>query len=177
LKWAERTLEWIRVNKLYDGKAIVDAPGHSGDYWSTNQGIYIGVLTALFQATKSASYLDEAATFAETALFSSGLTTADGVLVEKLGVSGDASLFKGVFARYLAQLRDVLRSEKMHPATAEKIDKVIQSSAASLQRFSAGNAGFYRAEWHDGAKESATGFNAQVSALAAFVAAFPTTSR
>lgn len=173
LQWAERTLEWTRTTKLYDGTAIVDAPGHRGDYWCTNQGTYIGMLTALFQATKRTAFLDEAAAFTETALARAGLVTADGVLVEKLGTKGDASLFKGVFARYLGQLRDVLIAEKVHAETAARIDRVLRASVASMLVHGVGTDGFYRAEWHEGAKDAEEGFNAQISAIAALVAMLP----
>jgi predicted alpha-1,6-mannanase (GH76 family) len=93
----------------------------------------------------------------------------DGVIVEKLGTSGDASLFKGIFARYLAQLRDALNAAKLHPETAREIDRHLHASVASLLQHSIGADGLFTAEWHEAAKDRAANFNTQTSALAALV--------
>jgi predicted alpha-1,6-mannanase (GH76 family) len=167
LEWAEKTLVWIDDQKLYDDTAMVDAPGHSGDYWSYNQGTYLGGLIALAEATGKAEYVDRAVHVTGTVLRDSGLVSPDGVLVEKLGTKSDASLFKGVFARYLSQLRDFLRSRRIHPETSDKIDRVLRASVASMLQHSVGADGMYTAEWHEGAKDQATNFDTQTSALAA----------
>lgn len=170
LTWAEKTLEWFRAAELYDGTAVVDAPRHRGDYWSYNQGTFIGALTALYQATGRQDYLDEAVQVADGVLHRAGLASPDGVIVEKLGTNGDSALFKGVFVRYLAQLRDVLREKKLHPGAAQEIDRCIRSSVGSLLRHGIGPDGLFSAEWHEGAKDRRTNFQTQVSALAALVA-------
>ncbi len=172
LQWAQRDLDWLHAKALYDGTGIVDVPGHKGDYWTYNQGTYIGALTALFQATGDAKYLDEAVTVTGTVLTRAGLVTADGVLVEKLGVKGwDPGLFKGVCVRYLAQFRDVLTAHKLHPETAQQIDRCLRASAASLLRLGPGPDGQYPIEWHDGAKDTTTrNFNTQTAAIALLVA-------
>ncbi len=172
LQWAQRTLAWQREKALYDGTGIVDVPGHRDDHWTYNQGAFIGGLTALHQATGDPAYLDEAATVADSVLTRAGLTTADGVLVEKLGVNGwDPGLFKGACVRYLGQLRDVLTARRMHPGTVQQIDRCLQASATSLIRIGPGPDGQYPIEWHDGAKDTTTrNFNTQTSALSLFVA-------
>ena len=104
-----------------------------------------------------------------TVLRASGLVSPDGVLVEKLGTKGDASLFKGVFARHLGQLRDFLRSDRIHPETSEEIDRVLRASVTSMLQHSLGADGLYTAEWHEGAKDQAADFDTQTSALAALV--------
>ena len=179
LQWAQRTLDWQHAQALYDGTGVIDTPGHKGDYWTYNQGAYIGGLTALFQATGEARYLDEAATVAGTVLSTAGLTTPDGVLVEKLGVKGwDPGLFKGVGVRYLGQLRAVLNARHLHPETVQQIDRCLRASAASLIRLGPGADGQYPIEWHDGAKDTATrNFNTQTAALALFVALLPEVRR
>jgi predicted alpha-1,6-mannanase (GH76 family) len=168
LEWAERTIAWLDEKNLYDGTAVVDAPGHMGDYWSYNQGTYIGGLTAMFEATGESRYLQHAVDATETVLRRSGLVTADGVLIEKLGIKGDASLFKGVLARYLAHLRDVLESRDLGPAMVTEIDRVLRASAASLLRHK-GVDGLYTADWLE-TVDGTTGFNTQTSALAGLVA-------
>jgi predicted alpha-1,6-mannanase (GH76 family) len=171
LKWASETLDWFHAKALYDGTGVVDVPGHHGDYWTYNQGAFIGGLTALFQATGREEYLEEAAKVAESVLNRAGLTQPDGVIIEKLGTKGwDPGLFKGIMVRYLAGLRDVLNARKIHPETALEIDRCIRSSAVSLLRHSVSPDGEYTAEWHSGAKDRSANFNTHTSALAALVA-------
>ena len=52
LEWAGKSLDWIHQTGLYDGTGVVDGPGHQGDYWSYNQGAFVGGLTALYLATE-----------------------------------------------------------------------------------------------------------------------------
>ncbi len=165
LEWAEKTLRWFDDQKLYDGTAVVDAPGHKDDHWSYNQGTYLGGLAALFEATSKAEYLERAARVTEGLLESSGLLTKDGVIVEKLGTNGDASLFKGVFARYLAQVGRLLRASERHAATAEKIERVLQASLVSMTQHGMGPDGMFVADWHRDGKDRTTNFNTHVSGL------------
>jgi len=171
LRWAEQSHEWFRASALFDGTGLVDAPGHQGDYWSYNQGTYIGGLVALYQATRRVAYLDEAVQVVGSIMQSSGLVQPDGVLVEKLGTSGwDPGLFKGIFARYLGQLRDVLNDGKLHPELAQEIDRVLRASAASMIENSLAADGQYTIEWQKDAKDQTRNFNTQTSALALLVA-------
>lgn len=170
LMWAERTLDWFRVNALYDGTGVVDAPGHERDYWSYNQGAFIGGLTACYEATGKPVYLQQAAQIADSALTRAGLTSEAGVIVEKLGTTGDASLFKGVFVRYLAHLRDILRATKEEAAIADKIDLHIRRSAASLLQHFPKSEELFGADWIGGGEDPVRNFNTQTSALTALVA-------
>ena len=174
LKWAEQEHAWFHASALFDGKGVVDVPGHHGDYWTYNQGAFIGGLTALYQATDRADYIEEAVQVADGVLHRSGVVRPDGVIVEKLGTNGwDPGLFKGVFARYLGQLRDVLNDRKLHADTAQEIDRSLRSSVASMIAHSLGADGQYACEWHEGAKDQRRNFNTQTSALAALVSALP----
>ncbi len=170
LKAAEQTLEWSRAQALYDGTAIVDVPGHKGDYWTYNQGAYLGALVAMYRATAKADYLEEAAKAAETILTKSGDVLPTGVIFEKLGTKGwDPGLFKGVFARYLGQLRDILTATKKHPELVAKIDQTLRTSAASLLAVGPDANGEYPIAWEE-AGEQTRNFNTQASALALLVA-------
>jgi predicted alpha-1,6-mannanase (GH76 family) len=174
LEWAEKTLAWFRDQKLYDGTAIVDAPGHKDDYWTYNQGTYLGGLIALSEATGKSEYLDEAARVAEIILTKSGVVLPSGVIVEKLGTSGwDVGMFKGVFIRYLGQLRDALHGKHSHAELEQRIDSIIRTSTASLLKNSIGDTGEYTVDWQEGGKDRSTSFNTQTSALAALTAAIP----
>ncbi|MGV3532973.1 MAG: glycoside hydrolase family 76 protein [Chthoniobacteraceae bacterium] len=173
LEWAEKTLEWIRSSKLYDGIAIVDGPGHVGDYWSYNQGTFIGGLLAMEEATGKQEYLDEAVVFTDGLLTAAGLTAADGSVYEKLGTGGDAGLFKGIFLRYLAQLRDRLAVDGAHPEMAARLEHTIRASAAAALQHGIGKEELFTAEWHKGASDQKADFGTQVSGLLPLTAALP----
>ncbi len=175
LESAEKTLQWFHDNGLFDGTAVVDAPQHRGDYWSYNQGAFIGALTALYRATEKAEYLDEAVKVTDGVLHRSGLVRPDGVLFEKIGTGGDATLFKGICVRYLAQFRGLLRERSLHPEVSRAIDDCIRSSAEALLQHGLGDDGLFVAEWHENAGNRRTNFNTQVSALAALIGFLPQT--
>lgn len=176
LQWAEKTLAWFREQKLYDGTAIVDAPGHSGDYWTYNQGTYLGGLVAMWEATAKAEYLEEATRIANTVLTKSGVVLPSGVIVEKLGTNGwDVGMFKGVFIRYLGQLRDALKAAKQDTKLVKDLDQVIRSSVGSMLQHSIGEDGCFTVAWEDGGKDHSTTFNTQTSGLAALVAVLSNT--
>ncbi|HEX2747549.1 MAG TPA: glycoside hydrolase family 76 protein, partial [Verrucomicrobiales bacterium] len=167
LKWAQRAHDWVHQNALYDGTAVVDAPGHKGDHWTYNQGAWIGGLTALYLATGTQAYLDEAAQVADSILHRAGLFQ-EGVLVEKLGTSGwDPGLFKGVLMRYLGVLRDVLRDRKFQPALAEEIDKNLRSSVKSMILNATDKNGQYGVQWRKEPKGQEFNYNTQTAGLAA----------
>ncbi|HSJ04429.1 MAG TPA: glycoside hydrolase family 76 protein, partial [Verrucomicrobium sp.] len=101
---AGKAIAWLHEKQLFDGRGVVDAPGHVGDWWSYNQGVYLGGLVEYAALTGEPRHLDEAARVIEAVLTQAGFMDADGIVVEKLGTSGwDGCLFKGIFARYLAQ--------------------------------------------------------------------------
>ena len=123
---------------------------------------------------RTAEHLDDAVTVADSVLAKSGVTRPDGVIVEKLGTQGDASLFKGVFTRYVGQFRDVLNDAKLHPELAQRIDRHLRASAASLLDHSVGADGLFTSEWQEGANDHTANFNTQTSALGALIALLPT---
>lgn len=172
LDWAQKGLAWMHEKKVYDGTGVVDAPGHHGDYWSYNQGAFIGGLLSLFEATGKVEYLDEASQTADGVLVRAGLVLPSGVFVEKLGTKGwDPGLFKGIMVRYLGQLRDLLKARGLHAETMERIDRCLQASAASIEDHTIGADGEFTVDWQDGGKDKAVNFNSQTSGIIALVAA------
>jgi len=170
LDWAQKTLAWEKEAKLYDGTAIVDRPGHVGDYWTYNQGAYLGGLEALFRATAKVAYLDEAAAVADTILASSGIIREDGVLYEKLGTDGwDVGLFKGICTRYFAVLSQTLRRKGVHTGTADRLDRVLKASSDAILK-SKTKEGLYPLEWQEPPRAEIHNFNTQLSALIAIEA-------
>jgi predicted alpha-1,6-mannanase (GH76 family) len=173
LDWAVKTLAWEKEAKLYDGTGIVDRPGHTGDYWTYNQGAYVGGLEALFQATGKVEYLDEAAGVATTIIKRSGIVREDGILYEKLGTEGwDVGMFKGICCRYFGTLSRTLRKRKQHLATADELDHVLSSSAAAILK-SRTKDDLYPLEWHQPPRAEIHNFNTQLSALIVIEASMP----
>jgi predicted alpha-1,6-mannanase (GH76 family) len=164
-RWALKDLAWFDANRLYDGTAVVDTLGHQGDYWSYNQGTYLGALIALAEATGDSQYLERAQAAAETILHRSGLVLPSGVLVEKIGTGGDAALFKGVLARYLAQLRDTLVAHRIHPEMASEIQQDLEASATSLLAQPVADDGLFPAEWQKSDQHGHGNFDTEVAGL------------
>ena len=170
---ARKTRQWFDDQKLYDGTAIVDAPGHQGDYWSYNQGLWILSLLALAEAAHEPAGVDEAATFTRTLIEKAGFVQ-DGVLIEKLSQTGwDTALFKGVLARALGQLRHTLDRLGKHPDVSRKVAALLQTSAASLQQHSVGPTGEFGLQWQPGAQNQEWNFNTQLAGLMALTANLP----
>lgn len=176
LEWATKALAWEKQAKLYDGTAIVDRPGHKGDYWTYNQGAYLGALEALHAATGKAAYLEEAADVATTILHKSGIIRKDGVLFEKLGGKGwDVSLFKGICARYFGILARSLKKHHVRADVAQELDRVLEATATAILKAPMKDR-LYPLEWHQPARAEVYNFNTHLSALIAFCAVTPSTA-
>jgi predicted alpha-1,6-mannanase (GH76 family) len=171
LDWARRTIAWEKEAKLYDGTAVVDRPGHQGDYWTYNQGAYVGGMEALFRATGEMAWLDEAAAVADTIVARSGIVREDGVLIEKLGTDGwDVGLFKGICARYFGILSRTLKARRVHLETAARLDRVLAASAAAVLA-APRHDGLIPLEWHVPPRAAIHNYNTQLSGLIALVGA------
>ncbi|MEK7949443.1 glycoside hydrolase family 76 protein [Luteolibacter soli] len=171
LDWAEKGFAWEKEAKLYDGTGIVDRPGHQGDYWSYNQGAYVGGLEALHQATGKQAWLDEAAAVAATIVEKSGIVLEDGVLYEKLSTDGwDVGLFKGICARYFGILSRSLKRQKIHADVAAKLDRVVAASAGAILKLPQEEK-LYPLEWQEPPRAKIANFNTQLSALITVAAA------
>ncbi len=173
-QWAGKVYGWIQEQKLYDGTGVVDGPGTQQDYWSYNQGTYLGGLLAYAELKRDRALLDLVGRTALHMLEHGGWVTADGIIQERLGTNGwDGCLFKGIFARYLGQVRDALLQAKSQPEIASKIATTITHSSTALLNFPSNEAGQFPADWHPGGKNQERNFNTDVSGLIALVAALP----
>lgn len=162
---ARQTRQWFTGQKLYDGTGIVDGPGHVGDYWSYNQGMWILSLLALSEAGQEPVLIDEAAAFTRTLLEKGGFLN-QGVLMEKLSQSGwDTALFKGVLARALGHLRDTLRRENRQPDTVALLDRVLKESATSLLANPRDSQGLMGLQWQPDPEKQEFNFNTQLAGL------------
>lgn len=170
LDWAEKTLAWEKEAKLYDGSGIVDRPGHVADYWTYNQGAYLGGLEALHATTGKKEYLDEAAALATTIIGKTGTVREDGILYEKLSTEGwDVGLFKGICARHFGILSRSLRKQRVHLEVADELDRVLRSSVQAILKAKVKD-GLYPLEWQQPPRAEIHNFNTELSALIVFLA-------
>jgi predicted alpha-1,6-mannanase (GH76 family) len=110
LDWAQRTWSWFEQSGLLNASNLVNdgltaaCVNDGGVTWTYNQGVILGGLVALAQATGDASLTARAQAIANAAI--AGLSDASGILHEpgepNLGVDGPQ--FKGIFVRNLAEL-------------------------------------------------------------------------
>lgn len=171
-KQADDVFKWLHDQKLFDGTGVVDAPGHKGDWWSYNQGTYLGGLVEYGRLTADGRHLSEASQVASSILAKVGFADADGVIVEKLGTSGwDGCLFKGILARYLRQTSDALVAAGEEAMTVALIQRSLNATARAISKPGLIEGGLYPAEWHVGAKNQERSFNTHLSALMALEAA------
>jgi predicted alpha-1,6-mannanase (GH76 family) len=110
LSWALRGWDWLTARALIGPNGLVndgltaDCGNNGGTAWTYNQGVILGGLAALYDITGDREYLEHGELIADAAL--RGLTDAGGILTEPCeltadGCDGDATQFKGIFARYL----------------------------------------------------------------------------
>jgi predicted alpha-1,6-mannanase (GH76 family) len=110
LSWALRGWDWLTARALIGPNGLVndgltaDCDNNGGTAWTYNQGVILGGLAALYDITGDREYLEHGELIADAAL--RGLTDAGGILTEPCeltadGCDGDATQFKGIFARHL----------------------------------------------------------------------------
>lgn len=124
--WAKKELDWFLKSGMINSRGTINdgltedcknnnkasllvAPPlrqltHRQTTWSYNQGVILGGLVELNRAEPNSTYLPLAARIAKAAI--AELSDANGVLHDACGplCGGDASQFKGIFARNLQQL-------------------------------------------------------------------------
>ncbi len=110
LEWAQRSWSWfassglINANNLINDGLTAQCVNDGGVTWTYNQGVILGALVALHEASQDQSLLDRAQAIANAALAT--LTDANGILREpnepNLGVDGPQ--FKGIFMRNVYEL-------------------------------------------------------------------------
>ena len=165
LNWAKKALNWQKQVKLYDGFGIVDRPGHRGDYWTYNQGVYLGGFEALHAATGEIKYLKEAALVVKSMIEKSGIVTSEKILLEKLSTEGwDVGMFKGICARYWGLLARSLRRAKIRTDVAAQIEDVLCASRKAVLALPQ-KQGLYPLEWQSQPRAEVVNFNTHASAI------------
>ncbi len=111
IDWAQRDWAWFKNSGMIRAdNLIVDGTNLStckptGATYTYNQGVILGALADLSQATGDSTLLTEADTLAHATM--AKMVDKNGMLIEPTcdaKCSGDAEVFKGVFARNLAHL-------------------------------------------------------------------------
>ncbi|KAH6627849.1 glycoside hydrolase [Chaetomium tenue] len=142
--------------------------------WTYNQGVIIGALVELYQATASEAYLTNARTIADAVLSSQTTPqlTRDGILTEGAcepdeanGCNHDQQVFKGVFAYNLDELSNAIPDGSANPYR-----NYLQQNAQSAYTHARGEAtDLYDVSWVGPFRNSTIG--KQASAIGLLVAA------
>ncbi|KAI0139279.1 family 76 glycoside hydrolase [Pestalotiopsis sp. NC0098] len=117
--YLERSLiawEWLKGSGMMNGASLINdglmsGPGNTcvnnnAPTWTYNQGVILGAMIQLQTATGDAQFINTARHIADAVLSSTQLVP-QGILTEPCAdgcTSADQHSFKGIFARYLAQL-------------------------------------------------------------------------
>jgi predicted alpha-1,6-mannanase (GH76 family) len=118
LDWAQKEWAWFQGSGMVGGSGLINDGLSVGDdaavctnngqtTWTYNQGVVLGGLAELYEATGDATLLASAEPIADAAI--AHLTDANGILQEPCGsggCDGDQISFKGIFVRNLFRLYD-----------------------------------------------------------------------
>ena len=116
LQWAQKELNWFNASGLINSSNLINdgltttCQNNGETTWTYNQGVILGGLAALYQATHDQTYLTEAQQIANAAI--STLVSSNGILMEPCAGScpsqnPDQTQFKGIFIRNLDALYQV----------------------------------------------------------------------
>ena len=116
LQWAQKELTWFNASGLINSSHLINdglttsCQNNGQTTWTYNQGVILGGLAALYQATHDQAYLTEAEQIANAAI--STLVNSNGILTEPCSGScpsqnPDQTQFKGIFIRNLDSLYQV----------------------------------------------------------------------
>jgi predicted alpha-1,6-mannanase (GH76 family) len=117
LQWAQKELSWFNASGLINSSNLINdglttsCQNNGQTTWTYNQGVILGGLAALYQATNDQAYLTEAEQIANAAI--STLVSSNGILTEPCSgptcstQNPDQTQFKGIFIRNLDALYQV----------------------------------------------------------------------
>lgn len=115
LAWAQKEWTWFLGSGMINASGLINdglnsskpaaCRNNNGIVWSYNQGVVLGGLVELLQATSDPTLLMRAQSIANAVLSpGSGMLTSGGILVDHGVSGGDAPQFKGIFLRNLMAL-------------------------------------------------------------------------
>ncbi|MBM9475323.1 hypothetical protein JL107_02580 [Nakamurella flavida] len=109
--------QWFRASGMINADGLVNdglntstCRNNRGITWTYNQGVVLGALVALAQATGDSRYLERARTLADASTAAGGLHV-DGVLTEPCEATGcdvNGPSFKGIYVRNVGELNRAL---------------------------------------------------------------------
>ncbi|HTW49188.1 MAG TPA: glycoside hydrolase family 76 protein [Acidobacteriaceae bacterium] len=117
LQWAQKELSWFNASGLINSSYLINdglttsCQNNGQTTWTYNQGVILGGLAALYEATHDQAYLTEAEQIANAAI--STLVSSNGILTEPCTgptcptQNPDQTQFKGIFIRNLDALYQV----------------------------------------------------------------------
>lgn len=117
--WALREWRWFKASGMVNAQHLVndglnsDCKNNGQATWSYNQGVILGGLTEVWRLTGDRAYLYEAEQIADATI--ARMSYANGVLrdvCDPNNCTGDALIFKGMFAQGLARLYNADRGNK-----------------------------------------------------------------
>jgi uncharacterized protein YyaL (SSP411 family) len=132
LDWATRSWDWFAASGMRNGHGLVndglrDCVNNGEPTWTYNQGVILGGLASLYQATGDAALLREAETIADAAIIT--LVDEHGILADlHARFDRDQVTFKGVFARNLATLHEATGHDRYTTFLRHNADAILTSA-------------------------------------------------
>ncbi|KAF2000973.1 glycoside hydrolase family 76 protein, partial [Amniculicola lignicola CBS 123094] len=125
IDWSKRTLDWFLKSGMMNDKGTIndgitnDCQNNGKTTWSYNQGVILGGLVELNKASPNSTYLPLAHKIAQAAI--KALSDNNGIIHDACGplCGGDASQFKGIFARNI-QLLHAADPKDVYKTTIQK---------------------------------------------------------
>jgi predicted alpha-1,6-mannanase (GH76 family) len=169
LAWAQKEWRWFNDSGMINpGNMINDGlnaanptacTNNNGTTWTYNQGVILGGLVELSDATHDPALLLKAQAIASATM--TNLVTSAGVLKEPPGKGPDLPQFKGIFIRNLVRLNRAAPSAKYKTFVDTNADSIWRNNQGADHRFG---------ELWEGPFDSGDGTR-QTSALDALIAA------
>jgi predicted alpha-1,6-mannanase (GH76 family) len=137
LTWAKKCWNWFQATEMLGPSGLINdgvdlSTCKNNDYptWTYNQGVILGGLVDLYNATQEQEYLSTARTIASSAMRL--LVNDQGVLIEPCesssGGCGEAGpQFKGIFARYLSYFYGSQKQISLSGITSRDVPSFLSS--------------------------------------------------
>lgn len=143
LSWAQKEWRWFNASGMINaGNMINDGlnatnpkacTNNKGTTWTYNQGVVLGGLVELSNATHDPALLLKAQAIAAATM--TNLVTATGVLREPTGEGADLPQFKGIFMRNLVRLNGAAPSAKYKIFANTNADSICRNNQGANHQF------------------------------------------